>query len=134
MLRDRRSTIAFALYEVLIGLTIFAVGVLALGRAVQNCLSASALNSEEERVRQILSNRMAEIQATPGFPDSARELKIDTGYGVVKLVQKSAPAGMKEDNIELAGINLVTLTAQWTRGGVTQSRQLQFYVYRVGAG
>jgi Tfp pilus assembly protein PilV len=134
MLRDRRSTIAFALYEVLIGLTIFAVGVLALGRAVQNCLSASALNAEEERVRQILSNRMAEIQATPGFPDSARELKIDTGYGVVKLVQKSAPAGMKEDNIELAGINLVTLTAQWTRGGVAQSRQLQFYVYRVGAG
>jgi|SRR6202011_2339823 Tfp pilus assembly protein PilV len=134
MLRDRRSTIAFALYEVLIGLTIFAVGVLALGRAVQNCLSASALNAEEERVRQILSNRMAEIQATPGFPDSARELKIDTGYGVVKLVQKSAPAGMKEDNIELAGINLVTLTAQWARGGVTQSRQLQFYVYRVGAG
>jgi Tfp pilus assembly protein PilV len=134
MLRDRRSTIAFALYEVLIGLTIFAVGVLALGRAVQNCLNASTLNAEEERVRQILSNRMAEIQATPGFPDSARELKIDTGYGVVKLVQKSAPAGMKEDNIELAGINLVTLTAQWTRGGVAQSRQLQFYVYRVGAG
>lgn len=134
MLRNRRSTIAFALYEVLIGLTIFAVGVLALGRAVQNCLSASALNAEEERVRQILSNRMAEIQATPGFPDSARELKIDTGYGVVKLVQKSAPAGMKEDNIELAGINLVTLTAEWARGGVTQSRQLQFYVYRVGAG
>jgi Tfp pilus assembly protein PilV len=134
MLRDRRSTIAFALYEVLIGLTIFAVGVLALGRAVQNCLNASTLNAEEERVRQILSNRMAEIQATPGFPDSASELKVDTGYGVVKLVQKSAPAGMKEDNIELAGINLVTLTAQWTRGGVSQSRQLQFYVYRVGAG
>jgi Tfp pilus assembly protein PilV len=134
MLRDRRSTIAFALYEVLIGLTIFAVGVLALGRAVQNCLNASTLNAEEERVRQILSNRMAEIQATPGFPDSASELKVDTGYGVVKLVQKSAPAGMKEDNIELAGINLVTLIAQWTRGGVPQSRQLQFYVYRVGAG
>jgi len=134
MLRDRRSTIAFALYEVLIGLTIFAVGVLALGRAVQNCLSASALNAEEERVRQILSNRMAEIQVTPGFPDSARELKVDTGYGVVKLVQKSTPAGMKEGNIELAGINLVTLTAQWTRSGVMQSRQLQFYVYRVGAG
>jgi hypothetical protein len=134
MLRDKRSTIAFALYEVLIGLAIFALGVLALGRAVENCLNASVLNAEEERVRQILANRMAEIQATPGFPDAARELKVDTGYGVVKLVQKSAPAGMKEDNIDLAGINLVTLTAQWTRGGVMQSRQIQFYVYRVGAG
>jgi Tfp pilus assembly protein PilV len=134
MLRDKRSRVAFALYEVLLGLAIFALGVLALGRALENCLSASTLNAEEERVRQILANRMAEIQATPGFPDSAKELKVDTGYGVVKLVQKSTPAGMKEDNIDLAGINLVTLTAQWTRGGVKQSRQLQFYVYRVGAG
>ena len=123
----------FALYEVLIGVAIFAIGVLALGRAVENCLNASTLNAEEERVRQILSNRMAEIQATPGFPDATKESKVDTGYGVVKLIQKSAPAGLKEDNIELGGINLVTLTVQWTRGGVDQSRQLQFYIYRAGA-
>ncbi len=85
MLRDKRSTIAFALYEVMIGLAIFMLGVLALGRAVENCLNANTLNAEEERVRQILSNSMAEIQATP-------------------------------------------------RGGMKQSRQLQFYVYRAGAG
>jgi hypothetical protein len=125
---------AFALYEVLIGVAIFVIGVLALGRAVQNCLNASTLNAEEERVRQILSNRMAEIQAAPGFPDSAKESKIDTGYGVVKLIQKVAPAGLKENNVQLTGIDLVTLTAQWTRGGIAQSRELQFYVYRVGAG
>src|SRR5689334_4589539 len=75
---------AFALYEVLIGVAIFAVGVLALGRATQNCLNASTLDAEEERVRQILSNRMAEIQATPGFPDAAKESKINSGYGEVK--------------------------------------------------
>jgi len=132
MWRGKRSTIAFALYEVLIGVAIFAVGVLALGRAVENCLNASTLNAEEDRVRQILSNRMAEIQGTPGFPDPARELKIDTGYGVVKLIQKSVPAGLREDNIELGGINLVTLTVQWKRGGVLQSKQVQFYVYRPG--
>ena len=123
---------AFALYEVLIGVAIFAIGVLALGRAVGNCIYASTLNAEDDRVRQILSNRMAEVQATPGFPDAKKESKIDTGYGVVKLVQKSAPAGLKEDNVELAGINLVTLTVEWTRGGIAQSRQLQFYVYRAG--
>jgi hypothetical protein len=134
MRRGKRSTIGFALYEVLIGLAIFVLGVLALGRAVENCLNASTLNAEEERVRQILSNRMAEIQTTPGLPDSVKESKVDTGYGLVKLLQKSAPAGMKEGNIELAGINLITLTAQWTRGGVKQSRQLQFYVYRASAG
>jgi hypothetical protein len=123
----------FALYEVLLGVTIFAVGVLALGRAVENCLNASMLNAEEERVRQILSNRMAEVQAAPGFPDTAKEFKIDTGYGIVRLIQKSAPAGLTEPgNVQLSGINLVTLSAQWMRGGITQSKQIKFYVYRPG--
>src|SRR5438477_5391047 len=122
----------FALYEVLLGVTIFAVGVLALGRAVENCLNASMLNAEEERVRQILSNRMAEIQAAPGLPETAREFKIDTGYGIVKLIQKSASADLTEaGNIQLSGIFLVILSAQWMQGGVTQSKQISFYVYRV---
>ena len=123
----------FALYEVIIGVAIFAVGVLALGRAVENCLNASMLNAEEERVRQILSNRMAELQATPGFPDAAKEFKIDTGYGVVKLIQKSTPADLTEpDGGKLSGINLVVLTAQWARGGASQSKHITFYVYRPG--
>src|SRR5438094_9680616 len=92
----RNSASAFALYEVLIGVTIFAVGVLALGRAVENCLNASTLNAEEERVRQILSNRMAEVQAVPCFPDAAKEVKIDTGYVIVKLIQKNVQASLTE--------------------------------------
>jgi Tfp pilus assembly protein PilV len=130
-LQIRSSPRAFALYEVLIGVTIFAVGVLALGRAVENCLNASTLNAEEERVRQILSNRMAEVQARPDIPDATKELKIDTGYGIVKLIQKNKPAGLTEPgNVQLSGINLVTLTAQWMGGGITQSKQISFYVYR----
>src|SRR5438270_1872816 len=93
-----RSTSAFALYEVLMGLAIFAIGVLALGRAVENCLNATTLNAEENRVRQILSNRMAEVQATPGFPDAAKEFNVGTGYGIVKLIQKSARDELEEDN------------------------------------
>src|SRR5438270_122995 len=125
--------IAFALYEVLMGLAIFAIGVLALGRAVENCLNASTLNAEENRVRQVLSNRMAEVQAAPGSPDQSKEFKVDTGYGIVKVIQKSAPADLEDDNGgALTGINRVTLTAKWTRGGVDQSQQIEFYVYRAG--
>ena len=136
-IRDQRSQvggqIGFALYEVLMGLAIFALGVLALGRAVENCLNASTLNAEEDRVRQILSNRMAEVQASPGFPDPAKEFNVDTGYGTVKLVQKSGPAELEEDDgVPLAGVNLVTLTAKWKRGGAEQSQQIEFYVYRPG--
>jgi hypothetical protein len=124
---------AFALYEVLIGVAIFAVGVIALGRAVENCLNASTISAEESAVRQILSDRMAEIQAAPGVPDAEKEFKINSNYGTIRLIQKSAPAELTEpDNTLLSGINLVRLTAQWQHAGVPQSKQIQFYVYRSG--
>ena len=132
-IKQRRALgrLGFALYEVLLGVAIFAVGVLALGRAVENCMNASMLNAEEDAVRQILSNRMAEIQAARGAPDSAKEDKVDSGYGMIKLLQKSASAELTEpNNTQLNGINLVILTAQWQRGGVSQSKQIKFYVYR----
>jgi Tfp pilus assembly protein PilV len=129
----RNSRRGFALYEVLLGVAIFAVGVLALGRAVENCLNASTLSAEENAVQQILSNRMAEIQASRGLPDQAKEFKINSGYGQIRLIQKSAPAELTEpNNTVLNGINLVTLTARWERGGASQSRQIRFYVYRPG--
>ena len=124
---------AFALYEVLLGITIFALGVIALGHAVENCLNASTINAEEGVVRQILSNRMAEIQATKAVPDDSKEFKVDTNYGGIKVVQKATAAELTEpDNTLLDGIYLVTLTAQWQRGGVPQSKQIKFYVYRPG--
>lgn len=128
-----RSQYAFALYEVLIGVAIFAIGVVALGRAVQNCLNASTISEEESAVRQILSDRMAEVQAASIVPDAQKEFKINSNYGVIRLIQKSAPAKLTEEgNTLLSGINLVTLTVHWQHGGVPQSKQLQFYVYRSG--
>lgn len=133
MWQSKRARAGFALYEVLIGVGIFTAGILSLGWSVQNCLNASALGAEDTRVRQLLADRMAEIQATPGFPDAKKETKVATGYGEVVLVQRSVPATLKADqNTELTGINLVTLSAEWKRGGAAQSRRIQFYVYRPG--
>ncbi|SRR5581483_1456527 len=132
-LRRTRSTIAFALYEVVLGVTIFVVGVLVLGRSVENCMNASSLSAEEDSVRQILANRMAEIQATPGIPDASKSTKVESGYGTIELVQKVSPANLQEeDQTELQGVNLVRLTAKWTRGGVAQAKSVEFYVYRSG--
>jgi len=132
-MRRSRNRFAFALYEVLLGLAIFVVGVLALGRTVQNCLNASTLSEEENRVGQLLANRMAEVQASPGVPDAKKEMNVDTCYGVVKLIQSSVPANLEEsDNTVVSGINRVTLRAVWSRGRAKQSKQLVFYVYRAG--
>ena len=135
--RGRRSELrcqsAFALYEVLLGVAIFAIGVISLGRAVENCLNASTISAEENVVRQILSDRMAEVQAASAVPEAEKEFKIKTGYGGVTLTQKTAPAALTEpDNTLITGINLVTLTARWEHAGVPQSKQIQFYVYRSG--
>ena len=126
-----RSKYAFALYEVLLGVAIFALGVIALGRAVENCLNASTISAEENVVRQILSDRMAQVQAATEVPETEKEFKIKTSYGRVILTQKAAPAALTEpDNTLITGINLVTLTARWQHAGVPQSKQIQFYVYR----
>ena len=131
--RRPKSKRAFALYEVLLGVAIFSLGVISLGRAVQNCINASSVSAEENVVRQILSDRMAVVQAASVVPDSEKEFKIDTSYGKVILTQKTAPAALTEpDNTIITGINLVTLTARWGHAGVPQSKQIQFYVYRSG--
>ena len=126
-----RSAFGFALYEVLLGVAIFALGVIALGRAVQNCINASTISAEENVVRQVLSDRMAEVQAASAVPDPEKEFKINTTYGQIILNQKAAPAALTEpDNTVINGINTVTLTAHWQHAGVAESRQIQFYVYR----
>ncbi len=130
---DRRLTRGFALYEVLIGVTIFVVGVLSLGRSVENCMNAVTLSAQEDRVRQVLANRMAEVQATPGVPDAKWEAKLETGYGPIRLLQQTAPAGLKDEKeLDVGGIHRVALVAEWTRDGIEQSRKLEFYVYRTG--
>ncbi|MGE5209041.1 MAG: hypothetical protein ACM3KL_06895 [Alphaproteobacteria bacterium] len=122
---------AFALYEVLLGVAIFALGVIALGRAVENCINASTISAEENAVRQILSDRMAEVQAASAVPEAEKEFKIDTTYGRVILTQKTALASLTEpDNTIINGINIVTLTARWEHAGIPESKQIQFYVYR----
>src|SRR5215475_5876019 len=74
---------AFALAEVMLGVLIFSIGIIALGRTVSNCVNASALSADDARVREILANRMIEIETTPGQPDKSKEFKIDTGFGIV---------------------------------------------------
>jgi hypothetical protein len=132
MRRDNvRSYGGFALYEVVLGVIIFVIGILALGRAVENCMNANILTADEERVRGILANRMAEIQGTPGAPDAAKKTKIDSEGGMVELEQKVAPVTLKEDDgTQLTGVEVVTLTANWLRGGTAHKHSIEFYVYR----
>ena len=72
-----------------LGVAIFALGVIALGRAVENCLNASTISAEENVVRQLLSDRMAQVQAASAVPEAEKEFKLKTSYGRVTLTQKA---------------------------------------------
>jgi hypothetical protein len=73
------------------------------------------------------------VQASPVHPDASKETKVDTGYGVVRLMQKAIPEELlNADNTIINGISRVTLIAEWSRGGARQRKQLIFYVYRAG--
>src|SRR5438552_17236079 len=73
---------AFALYEVLLGVAIFAIGVIALGRAVEICLNASTISAEDGAVRQILSDRKAVVQPAPCAPDPEQDFKLRSSHGM----------------------------------------------------
>src|SRR5438132_13817846 len=75
----------FALYEVLLGIKIFAIGVIAMGHAVENCINESTISAEERVVRQILSNYMAQIQASADDPDESKEFKVYSNYDARKV-------------------------------------------------
>ena len=58
---------------------------------------------------------------------------MDTGYGIVRLIQKAALEKLVDrDNTIVSGITRVTLRAEWSRNGAKQNKQLVFYVYRAG--
>jgi len=60
IVRNRRG---FVLLEIMLGVMVFALGVLALGRSLSNCVVAESARQETERARLALANRMAEVEA-----------------------------------------------------------------------
>ena len=123
------------LLEALLAVTIFAIGVITLGRCVSNCIVAERMQEEDGLARRALENRWAEIEsgAVPGPEagyriNSTEELKGPFAGMTMKMttvpVQKK---NEKEEKIE--GISAVTLTVAWQSGGEEQSKELIFYVY-----
>ena len=123
---------AFMLIEVMLGVVIFAMGVLALGRCVNNCLVAETIRQEVERARLVLANRMAEVEA--GEVDTTKDVIDDAlgeGFPGMTLRQTRKPvAAQNEKQQVLHGLYQVTLEVDWTSGNEPQSKTISFYVLR----
>lgn len=120
----------FVLLEAMIAVAVFSVGVLALGRCVENCISAEMIKEEDERARRFLANRMAEIeQGSVVVQDKATEELKGEFEGMVLRTSRVPSKKKNEDNKELFGLFEISLQLAWKKGGQEQSRELLFYVY-----
>lgn len=131
MMRSRSpKNRAFVLFEVMLSVLIFSIGVLALGKCVENCLQAEMVMERDVRARRVLENRMAEIQAgaVPLSESSTEELK-GPFAGMTLKTKREALKEKNEKDQELLGLFNVSLDVRWNEDAGEQSRTLEFYYF-----
>jgi Tfp pilus assembly protein PilV len=126
-----RKFAGFVLIEVMLGVMIFALGVIALGECVGNCVSAEGMRQETERARLALDNRMAEVEAGEIPTDKDRTDDLGDGFPGMTIKQsRHAVQAKNEKGDEIIGLYEVDLEVDWTSGNQPQSRAISFYVLR----
>ena len=123
------------LLEALLAVTIFAIGVITLGRCVSNVIAAQLVKEEDALARRALENRWAEVEsgAVPlnaaGTPTSSSE-ELKDPFAGMKMRMVTVPVKKKNEKEEkIEGISAVTLTVTWESDREEQSKELIFYVY-----
>ena len=120
----------FLLFEVMLGVAIFAIGVIALGQAVNNCMQAEAARADDQRARMALQSEMSLIEA--GFLKSElttkRTAKLEDMFSGITINETRTPANLKNDqNKPLDKLYTITIEATWQRGSQPQSKSVSFY-------
>ncbi len=121
----------FVLLDTLLGVLIFGVGVIFLGRAVNNCLDAQSARKSDQLARLALANVMAEIEAGSVPLKDESVLEMEGSFDGIKISQTRIPLeAVNENDDGLPGLWEVHLTASWEAWGELQAKELTFYVYR----
>jgi Tfp pilus assembly protein PilV len=121
----------FILFEVMIGVMIFAMGVLALGRCLSNCVGVESARQEAERARLALENRMAEIEAGEIPDDKNRTDDLGDAFPGMKIKQsRHQVAAKNEKGNAILGLFEIDLEVDWTSDNEPESRAISFYVLR----
>ncbi len=119
----------FLLLETMVGVAVFAIGVLALARCVQNCLDAEETRRLDELARTVLENRMAEVQAGAVLVEEQPVEEALAGrYSNITLKQWSLPVPLEtEERVQMEGVEAVHLEATWPSPHGPQTKTLTFY-------
>jgi Tfp pilus assembly protein PilV len=118
----------FVLLEAMVAVMIFAIGIVALGRCVENCMRAELAQVSDANARRVLENRMREIQVGAIALKESNTEDLKGPFAGMKLTTKSRKEKFqneKEINFE---IEVVELEVLWEVDGRENSRTLDFYV------
>ena len=125
-----RATRGFLLLESMLAVAIFAIGVLTLGRCVENCLRAEKFRREEGLAQRALANYAVQIE-TDALPltDKMTEQLKGAWTGMTMNITRETLTLRNEKDQELFGLYKVTLDLSWKDGRQTVERGLSFYIY-----
>ena len=126
----KKNNHGFILVEVLLGVMIFAVGVMALGKCVNQCMAAQISSVEDQLARLALENRMAQIEGGEQKVDlNEKKEKLEGRFQGMEIHQKKSEAKLKNENKALLdNLYIIDLEVTWMSGNEPQSKSLSFYV------
>src|SRR5450432_3183536 len=116
---------AFVLLEAMLGVAIFAIGVIALAQCVNNCLTAEMAKTEDQRARLALENRMAEIESGAMTFEGTKTEKLTGMFDGITLKQTRTQLKLKNEKKEdVLGLSNVSIEAAWQSGREQQSKAI----------
>lgn len=128
--RTARAKRGFLLLDSMLAVAIFALGVLALGRCVQNCLRAERFRREDGLAQRVLANYVTQIEteALPLADQMTEQLK-GAWTGMTLNITREPLKLVNEKEQELFGLYRVLLDLSWKSGTEVIHRDLSFYFY-----
>lgn len=125
----RRRRRGFLLLETMVGVMVFALGVLALSRCVERCIDSNNAKSWDALARLALENRMAEVEAGALPLDSRLEEKLGGRFAGITLYQTRKPLRLLDEKKKVVtGIDQMDLRAEWREPAGRKTKELRFYV------
>lgn len=127
--RNRRG---FLLLECMLAVAIFAMGVIALGRCVENCLKAERYRKEEGLAQRALMNYWIQIEvgAIPLAASAPAPEKLRGAWeGMTMQITQEPLTLTNETDQELFGLYSVKLLLSWDSGGSRNERTMDFIIF-----
>jgi len=122
---------AFVLLESMLAVAIFAIGVLALGRCMENCMKSEKYRREEGLAQRALANYWVQIEtgALPLNTDKSSEELKGAWSGMTMNMAREPLQLRNEKDQEIFGLYKVTLSLNWKSAGDTITREMSFMIY-----